>query len=176
MIRYNQKGFTLVELLVVISIFSAVASTTLAVSQQGRVKARDAQRISNLKQIKTALELYYAANDSYPTSMGEFGATTFSIYSTWNDQLGVDLSPYLTTLPHDPKEPSFYFYYFSGPQSTWCLPISGGRFLKISEDRGYMLVTYLEDANNTLPQNDGGAYSDRYELLGGNAQIVNSCP
>ena len=66
---WNKKeGFTLVELLVVIAIIGILA--TLLILQLGvaRQRARDAQRISSINQIRTALEFYYDANSKYPTN------------------------------------------------------------------------------------------------------------
>jgi prepilin-type N-terminal cleavage/methylation domain-containing protein len=64
----NKKGFTLIELLVVIAIIGILASVVLASLNTARRKARDAQRISDIKQIKLALEFYYDDNPStgYP--------------------------------------------------------------------------------------------------------------
>jgi type IV pilus assembly protein PilA len=63
----NKKGFTLIELLVVIAIIGILASVVLASLNTARRKARDAQRISDIKQIKLALEFYFDDNDAYPT-------------------------------------------------------------------------------------------------------------
>jgi len=61
-------GFTLIELLVVISIVGALASIILASLNSARSKARDAKRISELKQLATALEMYYSNHGDYPPS------------------------------------------------------------------------------------------------------------
>lgn len=54
----NRAGFTLIELLVVISIIGVLASVVLSSLESARAGARDAQRISDLRQIQTALEMY----------------------------------------------------------------------------------------------------------------------
>ena len=54
----NKKGFTLIELLVVISIIALLSSIVLSSLNDARAKARDSVRRSDLRQIKTALELY----------------------------------------------------------------------------------------------------------------------
>ena len=83
----DEKGFTLVELLVVIAIIGILA--TLLILQLGvaRSRARDAKRIADVNQIRSALELYFDDNGQYPNTT----------------QLGNLLSPrYLQNLPQDP--------------------------------------------------------------------------
>ncbi|MDD4412254.1 MAG: type II secretion system protein [Patescibacteria group bacterium] len=62
----NQTGFTLIELLVVIVIVGILATLTTVALSTARVKARDAKRISDIKQMQTALELYYNEENTYP--------------------------------------------------------------------------------------------------------------
>ncbi|MEK7995391.1 MAG: type II secretion system protein, partial [Planctomycetota bacterium] len=61
-----KRGFTLIELLVVIAIIGMLSSVILASLNTARQKARDARRLSDMKQIQTALELYYDTNRAYP--------------------------------------------------------------------------------------------------------------
>jgi prepilin-type N-terminal cleavage/methylation domain-containing protein len=65
-----RKGFTLVELLVVISIVALLSSVVVASTNNARQKSRDARRISDIKQIRIALELYYDVNGQYPAAIG----------------------------------------------------------------------------------------------------------
>ncbi len=62
----NKKAFTLIELLVVIAIIGILATLAVVALQQARKNARDAKRIADVKQIQTALELYYNQVGSYP--------------------------------------------------------------------------------------------------------------
>src|SRR5882724_5858221 len=64
----NQKGFTLIELLVVIAIIGLLASVVLLALNSARAKSRDAKRIADVRQLATALELYYNDNAGYPAS------------------------------------------------------------------------------------------------------------
>ena len=62
------KGFTLIELLVVIVIIGILATLATVTLGSARAKARDARRISDIKQIQTALELFYNDTGGYPVS------------------------------------------------------------------------------------------------------------
>ncbi len=64
----NKKGFTLIELLVVIAIIGLLSTLAVVALGSARVKARDSKRLSDLKQVQTALELYYTDKDAYPTA------------------------------------------------------------------------------------------------------------
>lgn len=68
----KDRGFTLVELLVVISIISLLASIVLTTVNSARAKARDARRLAEVRQIRLALDFYLDNNNTYPGS-----ATTY---------------------------------------------------------------------------------------------------
>ena len=59
-------GFTLIELLVVISIIVLLARVVMTSLNTARAKARDSRRISEIKQIQKALELYIDAHGTLP--------------------------------------------------------------------------------------------------------------
>jgi len=63
----SKKGFTLIELLVVIAIIGILSSVVLASLNSARQKSRDAKRVSDVKQLQLALELYFDSNGAYPT-------------------------------------------------------------------------------------------------------------
>lgn len=60
------KGFTLPELLVVMSIIGTLSAAGVVSFSSARASARDAKRVSDMKQIQTALELYFENNNHYP--------------------------------------------------------------------------------------------------------------
>ena len=62
----NQKGFTLVELLVVIAIIGILATLLLLQLGVARQRARDAKRIVDISQVRTAAELYFDDAGQYP--------------------------------------------------------------------------------------------------------------
>lgn len=65
----NKKGFTLIEMLIVIAVIGVLAVAVLSAInpvEQMR-KARDTRRRSNAAELLNALERYYATNEEYPS-------------------------------------------------------------------------------------------------------------
>ncbi|MFH1956497.1 MAG: type II secretion system protein [Patescibacteria group bacterium] len=64
--KNKNLGFTLIELLVVVAIIGLISSIVFASLSMARKKSRDARRLSDMKQIQTALEFYYDKYNRYP--------------------------------------------------------------------------------------------------------------
>ncbi len=67
------KGFTLVELLVVVAIIGLLSTIAAASIASARPKARDAKRLADMRQFASALEHYYLLNFGYPPSSSASG-------------------------------------------------------------------------------------------------------
>ncbi len=67
--KQNKPAFTLIELLVVIAIIGLLATLSVVALNNARARARDSRRASDIKQIHTALELYFNANHEYPNNL-----------------------------------------------------------------------------------------------------------
>ncbi len=130
----NQQGFTLIELLVVIAIIGMLSSVVLASMNSARVKARDARRLADMKQIQTALELYNSDYNRYPPAPS--GSRVENMTSTL-------VTPgYIPALPKDPKYTgsSGYRYYPGTNLSGYTLLFQKekiGGWCKIVEYPGY---------------------------------------
>lgn len=98
----NQKGFTLVELLVVVAIIG-ILSTLLTANFIGvRQRGRDSQRKSNLRQIQSALELYRADQAGYPPT-----ANFPACGGVFTNQSGT--TTYMQKVPCDPNGGSYSY-------------------------------------------------------------------
>jgi type II secretion system protein G len=109
----SNRGFTLIELLVVVAIIGLLASIILVSLNTARKKGRDARRIGDLKEIQTALELYYSDHNNYPVATTQASAVTAL----------TALSPtYISTLTDDPLGGSYHYVYLSTTGGTfYCL-------------------------------------------------------
>jgi len=72
--KNTNKGFTLIELLVVVAIIAILAAISVVALNNARARARDAKRLADIKQIQTALELYYLDNNGYPSSLSDLSS------------------------------------------------------------------------------------------------------
>jgi len=83
----NKSAFTLIELLVVIAIIGILTTIAVIALQSARAKSRDAKRAGDIKQIQTALELFFNDKSRYPTaeewSTGQIFSTTTDSTSTY---------------------------------------------------------------------------------------------
>lgn len=64
----NKKGFTLIELVVVIAIIGLLSTLAVVALGSAREKARDSKRLADIKGIQASLEWYFVGNNSYPVT------------------------------------------------------------------------------------------------------------
>lgn len=66
----SQKGFTLIELMVVISIIGILAAIVVPKFSSATDSATKAKIQADLRTLDSAISMYYAKNGSYPTTIG----------------------------------------------------------------------------------------------------------
>jgi type II secretion system protein G len=99
-LRNKRSGFTLIELLIVIAIIGLLASVVLVAVNNARSKGRSAKRVSDIRALQKALELYYSDNGSYPVS-NSFVFDCYLPTASYNNYIP-GMAPYVANLPHDP--------------------------------------------------------------------------
>lgn len=96
--KTSQKGFTLIELIVVAVIIAILSTIGMVSYSSTTARSRDTKRKSDLQQIRAALEMYRADHAGYPL---------FSTMATVISTLNTDGYVSFTSLP-DPKSGFIY--------------------------------------------------------------------
>jgi len=107
----KMSGFTLFEMLVVISIIAILTAVISLSFSSAQKKARDSRRVQDMRSIQTAAEQYYSmSNFSYPADT--------SAPASWTPTNGQAV---LDIFPQDPKSVGWTAYSYSGNVgSTYC--------------------------------------------------------
>src|SRR3989344_3811515 len=125
----NKKGFTLIELLVVIAIIGLLSTLAVVALGSARLKARDAKRVSDLKQIQTALELYYTDENAYPAVPDPAvlgGAGAVCLDRTGFRANGCTAPIYMGLIPKDPTGTKNWTYSFAAESYSIAATLEGG--------------------------------------------------
>lgn len=102
----NMRGFTVVEMVVVVGIIGLLTSVVLFSVNQARQNARDKARVADIEQLRLTVKLYQEGYGALPTATGEVGAG--SGLETDSQMLAI-----LPTIPTDPKtsDPDYGYFY-----------------------------------------------------------------
>jgi prepilin-type N-terminal cleavage/methylation domain-containing protein len=116
-LKNNQSGFSLSELILTMSIVSLTAGLASGKMNNALPSARDAQRLGNIHQVQTALNLYYSDFGQYPSAPDKEPSR-----NNWQEMKKVIESsgakPYMPEVPNDPLNNDIYnFKYWSDGQT-----------------------------------------------------------
>jgi len=155
-----KEGFTLIELLVVIAIIGLLATIVLVSLSSARAKGRDARRVSDLKQIEKALEMFYDNYGRYPITgghtcwsghWGNFQNCLQSGTDCWGS--GTSISNYISVMAKVPQDPL-------GGADPFAQPCNNNTYYTGWEgrtDQNYILRALLETNHPALASDaDGG--------------------
>ncbi len=87
----RKNGFTLTELMIVVSIIALLAAGVTIALQNARLSSRDARRVNDIAQIRAALNMYYGRYNSYPTAI------------TSGHPLSIGSTIYMISVPSNPR-------------------------------------------------------------------------
>jgi type II secretion system protein G len=142
--RSSERGFTLIELMIVVAIIAILAGILIPNFVNARAQAMTAACESNLRAIATAAELYYADQQVYPNS-GDVSAALFTANG----------ATYLNNVPTDPAAPTV------GASYVFTNTTNGGA-------AGYTITCPGIHANSTLAKLQGFSSSAKtIEYLAG---------
>ena len=133
----SSRGFTLVELLVVIAIISILATLLLLQLGVARAKARDAKRIADVNQVRSALELFFDDNGGYLNT----------------NVMGVLSPTYLINVPNDPLATCTAGTYNGAPTGTYLSCYQYGYSTATSPSK-FQISANLEQKNTNALNND----------------------
>jgi len=110
--KTKNKGFTLIEMLVVLFIVSLLATSGLVILEDARAKARDARRMADMNQVQLAVYFYYDNHEYYPIT----GVSLDPTVSGWAKlELAIigGPRPLMAEFPQDPTNEDPYLYKYA---------------------------------------------------------------
>jgi len=132
----KKRAFTLIELLVVVAIIGLLAAMAIIALGTARAKARDARRVADIRQMQTALDMYYLDQTAYPAIATWSTIAAQALSSNYGWSLTASGTTYMATAPTAPTpqdgDCSTYAnaYQYSGSTTTYsikyCLGASTG--------------------------------------------------
>lgn len=137
-------GFTLVELLIVISVITLLSGTVLVLLQGQRLQARDMKRIADSDSLRKALELYYTEYGEYPSQEAE-GTDWCCLEagvgeSEECESFTEDMQDYISAMPRDTLYPRTHI---NGDTYTYCY-----YYKTRNNNQQYKVKVWLEKAGS----------------------------
>ncbi len=137
--RAKLKGFTLVELLIVIVVIGVLSAMMMLSSTEAVTSAKAADIISDLRNCKTAALAWYADNLDYVEGRVNHGSTTFSSNGLFPE--GVNIAKYMNgenKITYDSNTKGKYSFSGNNTDKRWvvCLEVKDGKLYEKLRLRG----------------------------------------
>ena len=166
--RLLSKGFTIVELLIVIAIIGLLTGIVMTSLTPAKSKARDAKRISDLGNVQAALELYFDRCKQYPISTGGW----LDLNTANGCPANVKLGTYITTLPTNTTGAVPYDYATNldwdsnGTSIDYALGVSLENYNEVLKDDLDTIPDGASDVYGCGAPNNGEGTNERKYCLG----------
>lgn len=111
-----KRGFTIIELLVVMAIIAMLTSVVLVVMTDLQAKSRDTRRMEDVREIQKALSLYYVDGNRFPQAASPVTITGSDSFSTTLVNSGA-----ISAVPADPVSPDFDYTYQATTSASYAI-------------------------------------------------------
>lgn len=108
--RSNRHGFTLIELVVVISILAILAGALIPRVTSHMAETRDARRLADIRAVQQAIEMYYVDRFAYPPAKENARAGGWDVSNDKDFIPELVKTGYLPEAPRDPTNDDTYHY------------------------------------------------------------------
>jgi type II secretion system protein G len=157
--KKNKNGFTLIEVMVAVAIIGILSSVVISSVTESKKRSRDAKRISDINQMKVALELYFDRCGEYPTKPNRTSSLP-NITANNGCPTGINLQTFINQLPAPPvaNEYKYTINVWPGKPTDYALraDLEGNNQVLVEDFDGWTSSAPVLVGNESLDCDDGG--------------------